>query len=277
MRVVQRITAIAVTAIVGFSVLANGQSLVNSRSYSGGASLTISRGGTPTAQQFVGVQGSITPGIAQLAVIPPNGATFLTAYSVLEFPLGPASISLFFRTPGGGADASLPTLILMYAQATANGTSLFGFGSVNGIDAYGAFSGTLVLQLAETAGPPQPPQPPQPPNPTSGLPSFDGTTLRVPAAWNIRKFEGWAMRLAQKYGTLTGGTSANVPSAWQTGVMQCHGTEGFIYEIPLNTTYSGFINGMILYTPPGRWPSWESTARWQQVAATPQVTKYAYR
>ena len=274
---------LAAAVIVGAAGV-NGQTLVGSRSFSGVAALSVSRPGWGSTVQQVGLDVAFTTYRARLTVAAPGSAPVSVDYNFVEIPNGSTTYAVLFRG-SGASDGVLPGMLITQARGGAAGTTIIGFGSISGTDTLGRFSGAFWLQLQQvvvtpsTPTVPEDPVVPEDPAPSTdpALPAFDGRTLRVPAQWGIRKFEGFAYRLTSKFGTLPGGTTASVPSAWTSGVMQCHGAQGFVYELPLMITYQGFAQGMILYTPNGTFPSWEDPSRWQAIAGAGGYTKYRYQ
>lgn len=250
-----------------------GQAIDSNQAYTGGGHYTIARPDAPIVTHPLSVEATFSAASATLLAAIPGQAPVAVEYGKIEIFLGQRSVFLLLSRDSNPGSA-LPPVIYGQSRIAADGTILDAIGWSSGQDLVGSFRGLLVMQLALTIEtPPPPPEPPTQPT----LPSFDGTTLRVPDAWGIRKFEGWAQRLAAKYGTLPGGTTATIPSAWRDGVLQCHGANGFVYEIPLTQSYQGFLNGSILYAPTGTFPDWEPQDRWHSVATGNGHVKYAFR
>lgn len=260
-----------------FPSFALGQDLVSERAFAGTVEMYVIRPGQGVAGQEYGARLTTSRAAASIVIAPKGSTPISSAYRFIEFPSGTSSMALLFRDPAAPSGL-FPGVMLGLARLRSAGVSLQCLGWISGEDAIGPYWGPVFARLQEiTPAPPSVPPAPPVATPPATLPAFDGATLRVPAAWKVRKFEGWALRLARKYGTLPGGTTAAVPVDWLDGVMQCHGEQGFIYEIPLIFTYAGFPNGAILYTPVGTWPNWENRARWKVIAQAGGYTKHVFR
>jgi hypothetical protein len=265
-------SGLLVAAVCVLPSVVAAQTLIGSRSFVGSAEVYVVRPAAGSVlREARDVQVTTAPFSALFAIAGDGAGPIAATYGLLEMGRSPATIGWLRRGPGQ-AGGLLPRSMVAAAQAGPAGTTVVAYGSLSGMDASGVFLGMVMLQLQEVIVQPPPVTPQYP-----FLPSFDGVTLRVPEAWQIRKFEGFAQRLAAKYGTLPGGTTATVPASWRDGVMQCHSTNGFVYEIPLTLSYQGFVNGSILYVSDGVWPSWEVPAYWQAIATGPGHTKFVYR